>query len=272
MLPEAPRPTWGIWLLEGVESIGIVAVSTVLLALGLDRMTAPVKPPSPIETRFIEVAPPEIAETRPAPVRPAPARPRFRPRPHDHEHLHPVMRAVRLGPPVGTPPRQVLQPLTAEQPEASRSLDLEQPAALAPADVAPAPDSEPAAIDHRVENPEGAPHEISADAPGDPAPAGEPGGDGIGWARETRSALPVQRPDPDWPESLRMNAVHAMAGARFTIPASGAVRVELTRGTGDVLLDRFLLRTLGRWTFQPALREGQPVDSVLELRIPVDIE
>jgi outer membrane biosynthesis protein TonB len=271
MLPEGPRPTWGIWLLEGLESVGIVALATIVLALGLDRMTAQVKPPSPIETRFIEVAPPELAETRPAPVRPEPARPRFRPRPHDHEHLHPVMRAVHLAPPTGASPVHAHASLPVEEREASPSF-VEQPDSVAPPEGEPGPDNLPESRVPSDETPTGGPRDVSTDTLADPVPVGEPGGDGSGWARETRAALPLQRPEPDWPESLRMNSVHALAGARFTIPASGSVRVELTRGTGDVLLDRFLLRTLGRWTFRPALREGQPVDSVLELRIPVDIE
>ncbi len=74
------------------------------------------------------------------------------------------------------------------------------------------------------------------------------------------------------PDSMRQEALHAVAIARFTIRRDGSAQVALRRGTPNPRLNLALETTLGLWKFFPALSGGQPVVSTMDVRIPVDIE
>ena len=48
--------------------------------------------------------------------------------------------------------------------------------------------------------------------------------------------------------------------------------VELVEATSDPDLNRALLDALRRWRFSPAMREGRPVASTVDMRIPISVK
>jgi len=84
-------------------------------------------------------------------------------------------------------------------------------------------------------------------------------------------ARAIYQPLPDLPESLRRRRLDLTAVARFSVAANGMARVELTEPTSDPELNRVLLDSLRRWRFFPAMENGKPVASTLELRIPISV-
>jgi len=99
-----------------------------------------------------------------------------------------------------------------------------------------------------------------------PAPAASAPGGGLSGARA------VFKPMPEPPPERRRHNPTWVARARFAIAADGSASVELIEPTSEPLLNRLLLEVLRRWRFFPALEDGKPVASTLELRIPVSVE
>jgi protein TonB len=106
--------------------------------------------------------------------------------------------------------------------------------------------------------------------PGAAAPAGHagPGGHLGGGAIAARA---IYKPTPVIPEELRRHPFEAVAVARFRIAPDGTAKVELVQPTGDPSLNRTLLETLATWRFFPALVQGRPMASSLDIRIPVSV-
>ena len=50
-----------------------------------------------------------------------------------------------------------------------------------------------------------------------------------------------------------------------------SLRRGLVTPTSDPELNRVLLETLKRWRFFPALQEGKPVASTVDIRIPISV-
>ncbi len=63
-----------------------------------------------------------------------------------------------------------------------------------------------------------------------------------------------------------------MAVARFKVTRDGAAQVALVKPTTNSELNQLLLSTLKQWRFQPAVKDGVPIDSVFELRIPITVQ
>ena len=97
-----------------------------------------------------------------------------------------------------------------------------------------------------------------------PRPGGTPGG---GHA----SARAIYQPLPEIPEALRRRNVEITAVASFKVAADGTAQVQLTTPTGDADLNRAVLDALKRWRFFPALQDGKPVASTVEIRIPISV-
>lgn len=98
------------------------------------------------------------------------------------------------------------------------------------------------------------------------APSQVPTGGGVSGARA------IFKPMPELPAELRRHDVEWVARARFTVAADGSAVVELIEATGEPRLNRLLLAALKRWRFFPALEQGKPVASTLELRIPISVK
>jgi protein TonB len=84
-------------------------------------------------------------------------------------------------------------------------------------------------------------------------------------------ARAIYNPLPEIPDSLRRQNVQVVAVARFVVAANGAARVELTQPTSDPELNRVLLESLKRWRFFPAMQQGQPITSTIDIRIPITV-
>lgn len=81
----------------------------------------------------------------------------------------------------------------------------------------------------------------------------------------------IYQPVPELPPELRRHKLELVAVARFAVAADGSAQVELVTATPDLALNRVLLDTLKKWRFFPALQDGHPVASIVELRIPVSV-
>lgn len=103
----------------------------------------------------------------------------------------------------------------------------------------------------------------SSVAPG--VPGGVPGGGGSVGARA------IYQPLPEIPEALRHREIAVVAVARFRVAATGSAQVELIKPTNDPELNRTLLETLKRWRFFPAVQDGKPVASTVDIRIPISV-
>ena len=84
-------------------------------------------------------------------------------------------------------------------------------------------------------------------------------------------ARAIYKPLPELPPELRRRAMDLVAVARFAVGPDGSARVELVEPTPDPELNRVLLDALRKWRFFPALQNGRPTASVVELRIPVSV-
>ncbi|HMB33575.1 MAG TPA: energy transducer TonB [Methylomirabilota bacterium] len=82
-------------------------------------------------------------------------------------------------------------------------------------------------------------------------------------------ARALYQPLPEIPDALRRRHIDTVALARFRVAEDGTAEVELIEPTSDPDLNRALLDSLKRWRFFPATRDGKPVPSSVDIRIPV---
>ena len=236
--------------------------AVLLTTLGLMAFLRVLQPPGPApEPGTIEIA---VAE--PPPPAPAPAASRAMPRP-----VATPPRRAEPAPSVGRPEPPAAQPEPAARETAPAP---ETPPAPEPAparDTAPAPPPfapPPGERSSSQAAPDSAPPPISSVAPPSAsasAPQGvERGGGSVG-------ARVIYQPMPELPEALRRRAIEVVAVARFSVTASGTAQVELTEPTADPELNRALLDSLRRWRFFPAMRNGRPAASTIDIRIPISV-
>jgi protein TonB len=113
-------------------------------------------------------------------------------------------------------------------------------AASAPATPAPAPATAPAPVQPVV----------AAPAP-TPAPSGE-----------TRDARVVRQVPPEYPTQAMRKRQTGWVELDFVIGADGRVsEVSVARANPPRVFDREAVRAMQQWTFDPALQNGQPVQS-----------
>lgn len=84
-------------------------------------------------------------------------------------------------------------------------------------------------------------------------------------------ARAIYKPMPEIPEELRRHPMTLVAGARFRVAADGGTSVELIRPTSIPILNTALLAALHLWRFFPAIANGRPIASTVDIRIPIDV-
>jgi protein TonB len=165
--------------------------------------------------------------------------------------------------PVAPPPPVATEPVDTATP-ATKGRD----AIVTPPAGEPQPTAPSTAIAGSTRKQEGdrasrAPPETARDPV--PGPRGEAFGGGNTGARA------ISQPLPEIPEALRHRSIEIIAVARFKVAANGSAQVELTGPTADSDLNRALLESLRRWRFFPAMQDGKPVASTVEIRIPISV-
>ncbi len=108
-----------------------------------------------------------------------------------------------------------------------------------------------------------------APGPGNKAPGAGPGAGLGGLGTASSGAQAIYTPLPRIPDEMRRDPLNEIAIARFEIAPDGAARVVLVKPTASPRLNYLLLEALKQWRFFPAEKDGKPVASVVDLRIPV---
>jgi protein TonB len=85
-------------------------------------------------------------------------------------------------------------------------------------------------------------------------------------------ARALYKPMPELPDALRRRNMEMVAVARFSVASDGSARVTLIEPTSDPDLNRALLDSLKRWKFFPAMQDGKPVASNIDIRIPISVK
>lgn len=215
----------------------LLALAALLAFLGvLARLPPQPSQPAAVMMELVELPAPAPASTPPAAVEEPPPPPPLEPSPVEPQPAEPeTVVPAPVAPVPVLPPRR---PPALSHPAAARP-----PAPPGPATAQPQ-----------------APPQAA------PPPRPLPPGGGIAGARA------IFKPMPELPVELRRHDVEWVARARFAVAADGSAAVELIEPTSDPHLNRLLLEALKRWRFFPALEQGRPVASTLELRIPITVK
>jgi protein TonB len=130
------------------------------------------------------------------------------------------------------------------------------PPAAAPTPAAPAPTPTPSPV-AAAPTPAAPPPQPAA-----PPPPAAP------TAGPTREARVVRQVPPQYPVDAARKRQTGWVELQFVIGADGRVRdVEVSQASPPRVFDREAVRAMQQWTFEPALRDGQPVESRARRRI-----
>jgi protein TonB len=242
-----------------------VPLATFLTLVGLMsllRLLEPSELPPPAQ-RPLDV---EVAELPPRIVAPPPTAPKpaVRPTPPSVRERHPVETRppVEPLPSVAPPPAVASEPVDSAKPAIKERDAIVTPPAGEPQPVAPSTASTSTSV-QEGDRASRAPPETARD------PVSGPRGEALGGG--STGARAISQPLPDIPEALRHRSIEIVAVARFKVAANGSAQVELTGPTADSDLNRALLESLRRWRFFPAMQDGKPVASTVEIRIPISV-
>jgi protein TonB len=226
----------------------------------LERSPAMPRVPGPISVEVLELPPPPPAPP-PVPRRPPPpvARPRESPPPPKPAEKTPSPPAER--PESASPVTAVARAESEPKPSAEPSLPSAPPLAGPPSQGLVTPPAPSAARPATLPAPEGP---VASLPPAGRGPSGPGGTDKL-------AARAVYKPLPEIPEALRRRSIEVVAMARFRVGADGDAEVELVESTADPDLNRALLESLRRWRFFPAMQDGKPVASTIDIRIPISV-
>jgi protein TonB len=84
-------------------------------------------------------------------------------------------------------------------------------------------------------------------------------------------AVPVDQPQPEIPDDLLGQDLHAVFDGYFTIHPDGTTDVKMVQSTGNPELDGLALQAAKKWTFRPGTKDGVPIDSYRRLEIRFDV-
>ena len=86
-----------------------------------------------------------------------------------------------------------------------------------------------------------------------------------------RSPVAIYAPSPIIPSYLQNQDIHATVVVLFYINSLGEVVPRLTRSSGNTELDFVALDTVKKWKFKPAIRDRQPIDAKVSLKIIFEV-
>lgn len=211
---------------------------------------------TPIE--LVKLPPPE---KRPAPPKKTPKKTAAKPHPAAHRAASRQATTRRAAP--GPPPVRVV----AAGPGGAGGGGGDSGIVGTDAPPAPlTPTVPPAPVPPSVPPPAPAPPPPPAPAPA-PAPTPRPAPPPAPHVPLVAQAVPLTEPRPSLPDDISLDDIHRPFGALFTVHADGTASVKMQSSTGNSRLDGLALESARRWTFRPATRDGQPVESFLRLQM-----
>jgi protein TonB len=103
---------------------------------------------------------------------------------------------------------------------------------------------------------------------------GEGAGSGSGGGFGTGGNGPqaIYAPVPSIPDDMRDEVLEAVAVARFSVSHDGSAVVSLSKPTEFSRLNNVILKTLRKWRFHPASRNGVAIDSDAEVRLLITVQ
>lgn len=226
---------WGRLPWLTVAAVLLTSASLMGFLRLLEEPLTPMPAPPPVSVQVVEIpAAVQTAATPPAPT--APTRPVS---PRRAEPSKPKQEIPRA--PVSTDASPEARP--SAEPAPAQQVEASSPQVARPAPQAPVTTPPPAVASN----------------------AGPPGGGQMG-------ARALYKPLPEIPDALRRRNLDVVALARFKVAADGSAQVELIEPTSEPDLNRALLDSLKRWRFFPAMQNGKPVASSVDIRIPVSVK
>lgn len=107
--------------------------------------------------------------------------------------------------------------------------------------------------------------------PTPPAPKPVPAPPPVAHIPILQAAVPLAQPHPEIPEDLRGSELNTSFEGVFTVHTDGTATVKTVAGTGNSTLDALALDVARHWRFRPAMRDGEPVESYLRLKVEFDV-
>ena len=78
-----------------------------------------------------------------------------------------------------------------------------------------------------------------------------------------RGPVPQVRIEPDYPQQLRDRGIEGWVTFRFTVTRDGRVKgIEIVDSQPERVWDSATIRAVSNWRYQPALKDGVPVEQV----------
>jgi TonB family protein len=112
-----------------------------------------------------------------------------------------------------------------------------------------------------------APVTKTVDAPPPPPPPPPPKAKG-----PTQDAQPDHTVQPEIPDELKSEQFKSFVRVRVEIAADGSFQVILRTSSGNQEVDKRVLEALKKWTWKPALKDGDPVDSIQLFKFQFQVE
>jgi TonB family protein len=136
-----------------------------------------------------------------------------------------------------------------------------------PAPPAPPPPVTPTPAPPAEQPKPAPPPPVEGPKPEPPAPAPEPPKP----KGETRDAAPTHQVSVQIPDDLKSQSFKSFVRVRVTIASDGSFTVFLRSSSGNSQVDKLVIDALNQWKWKPALKDGDPVDSVQAFRFDFDI-
>jgi TonB family protein len=135
------------------------------------------------------------------------------------------------------------------------------PPPIVTAPAPPTPTPQPRPVEPKPAPPQPKPAPLAPE----PAPPPKPKG-------ETKDAVATHQVNVEIPEDLKSQSFKSFVRVRVTIVADGSFTVFLRSSSGNPRVDKLVVDALNQWKWEPALKDGEPVDSVQAFRFNFNIQ